>query len=56
MELGEHNTQIQELRRDLYGLRGSFDGISDELRNTVDEKLAAFMEEFKSILVTIVGN
>ncbi|OIT04745.1 hypothetical protein A4A49_65195, partial [Nicotiana attenuata] len=57
--MGEHNMRIQELRKDLDGLRGSFEGISgnmEELRKTVDEKLVASMEEFRRILMATVGN
>lgn len=57
--MGEHNTRIQELRRDLDGLRGSFEGITgtmEELRRNMDEKLAQSMEEFKRILLTNMEN
>lgn len=57
--MGEQNTRIQEFRRDLDGLQGSFEGITgtmEELRRNMDEKLTQSMEEFKRILLINVEN
>ncbi|MCE0481619.1 hypothetical protein HAX54_039495, partial [Datura stramonium] len=57
-EMGDHNTRLQEMRREIDGLKGSMDGVDGsvaELSRVVDTKVTDAMSEIKTLLVTMMG-
>lgn len=54
MEIGDHNTRMQELRKEVDNLKGSMDAVTtsvSELISSVDHKVAQAMEEIRKLLL-----